>query len=364
MTTTSTLTVHCQSHDYPIYMGANTLDSSLWQQHIPGKQILIITNDTIAPHYLSQLQQQLSGFKTESLILKDGERYKNIDSFNAIINTLIDHQYHKDATLIALGGGVICDITGFAASCYQRGINVIHLPTSFLAQVDASIGGKTAINHPKAKNMIGSFYQPNAVVIDTNTLNTLAEREYRSAIAEIIKIALVQDADFFYWLEQHANDLLNKKPEAILHAINRSCELKAKLVEQDETDQAARALLNFGHSFGHALEQILGYSHWLHGEAVAWGMLRAAELSTLMGLLSPSNQQRIDDLISTFNIVPNTTVSFSFTDFKNTLLHDKKIKDHTLSFIVIHQIGTGVLCNTVDDTQLQTVLQPFLSTIV
>jgi len=277
-----TLNVELKERSYPIFIGTGILgQAELIRPYIHGRQVMIVTNETIAPLYLELCKAALNDFQVESVILPDGEQYKNLDTLNSIFDALLTHRFNRHATLIALGGGVIGDITGFAASAYQRGIPFIQIPTTLLAQVDSSVGGKTAVNHPLGKNMIGAFYQPQCVIADIKTLNTLEDRQLKSGIAEVIKYGLINDPEFFSWLETNMDKLLQRDHEALTYAIKRSCQDKADIVSMDETEQGVRALLNLGHTFGHAIETGMGYGQWLHGEGVAAGICMAAHLSAL-----------------------------------------------------------------------------------
>ncbi|MEX0941930.1 MAG: 3-dehydroquinate synthase, partial [Pseudomonadales bacterium] len=272
------------SDSYDICIGSGILgDSGLLRQAVAGQEVLIVTNDTVKPLYLDLLEQSLSGLKVDTLALPDGEAYKTMASLDKIFTHLLEHGHKRSTTIIALGGGVVGDIAGFAAACYQRGVNFIQVPTTLLSQVDSSVGGKTAVNHPLGKNMIGAFHQPRAVFIDTDTLRSLPDRELRAGIAEIIKHGALGDLAYFEQLEQVMAGLLSRDPAVLVPVIRRSCEIKATIVALDEKEQGVRAHLNLGHTFGHAIEAAMGYGRWLHGEAVAAGMVMAADLSWRTG---------------------------------------------------------------------------------
>ena len=278
------LTVALAQRSYPISIGPDLLDDvTLFAPAIKGKRVMIVTNETVAPLYLERLQRTLAAWQLDSCILPDGEEYKDLESFNRIMTALLQGNHGRDTTLIALGGGVIGDLVGFAAACYQRGVPFIQVPTTLLSQVDSSVGGKTAVNHPMGKNMIGAFYQPKAVIIDINCLATLPQRELSAGLAEVIKYGIIWDAPFFAWLEQHIADLLALDSELLTQAIFRCCQIKADVVSQDETEMGVRALLNLGHTFGHAIEAEQGYGNWLHGEAVSAGSVLAAATSVTIG---------------------------------------------------------------------------------
>ncbi len=334
------LRVELEARSYPIDIGAGLLQQAeLFTQHIKGRQVLIVTNETVAPLYLKATEQALPGFQTESLILPDGEDYKNLDSLNWIITALLEHRFERSSTLIALGGGVIGDLTGFAAACYQRGVPYIQVPTTLLAQVDSSVGGKTAVNHPLGKNMIGAFHQPQAVIADIATLNTLADRELSAGIAEVIKYGLIRDADFFNWLEAHMDELLARDPASLAYAIRRSCEHKAEIVAGDEREAGQRALLNLGHTFGHAIETGMGYGVWLHGEAVAAGMCMAADLSRRMGWIDQDAVARIEELIRRAQLPSRAPADLLPQNMLDLMAVDKKAEGGRIRFVLLKAIG-------------------------
>jgi len=283
---------------YPIHIGSALLaNSDFLAASIRAAQILLVSNEVVAPLYLEPVTTALARRRVESVIVADGERHKTLETFAAIIDRLIDARFHRDCCVVALGGGVVGDVAGFAAACYQRGVDLVQIPTTLLAQVDSSVGGKTAVNHPHAKNMIGAFHQPVCVIADTDTLSTLPPRELAAGLAEVIKYGLIEDAGLFAWLEKNIGALLALDPDALSHAIRRSCEIKAGIVAEDEREQGRRALLNFGHTFAHALESLGGYRRWLHGEAVAIGMQMAANASLALGRLGAEDHRRIGELL-------------------------------------------------------------------
>ncbi len=294
-----TLSVALAERSYPIHVGAGLLGrADLFAPFLVQKKVAVVTNPTVAPLYLERVAGVLAreGVEVVRIIVPDGEEHKDWRTLNGIFDALLEQRCARDTTLIALGGGVIGDLAGFAAATYQRGVPFVQIPTTLLAQVDSSVGGKTAINHPLGKNMIGAFHQPQLVVADMQTLETLPGRELRSGLAEVIKHGLIRDAAFFGWIEAHLDRLLGRDPQALEHAVVRSIAIKAELVGQDEREHGLRALLNFGHTFGHAIETGLGYGAWLHGEAVAAGMVMAADLSRQLGLLSEADSARIRSL--------------------------------------------------------------------
>jgi 3-dehydroquinate synthase len=283
---------------YPIHIGPALLaNADFLAASIGAAQILLVSNDVVAPLYLERVTRALAGRRVETVIVADGERHKTLETFAEIIDRLIDARFHRDCCVVALGGGVVGDVAGFAAACYQRGVDLVQIPTTLLAQVDSSVGGKTAVNHPHAKNMIGAFHQPVCVIADTDTLATLPPRELAAGLAEVIKYGLIEDAGLFAWLEKNIGALLALDPDALSHAIRRSCEIKAGIVAEDERERGRRALLNFGHTFAHALESLGGYRRWLHGEAVAIGMQMAANASLALGRLHAEDHRRIGALL-------------------------------------------------------------------
>jgi len=291
------LAVALGERSYPIIIGRHLLDQPGFANHIPGKRVAIVTNTVVAPLYLERLIAMLeaAGKQCLSIVLPDGEEEKNVDNLMRIFDVLLEKKCDRKTTLVALGGGVIGDMTGFAAATYMRGVPFVQMPTTLLAQVDSSVGGKTAINHPLGKNMIGAFYQPQSVLADTATLTTLLQRELSAGLAEVIKHGAIIDAAFFSWLETHMDQLMARDDAALAQVIQRSCEIKADVVRQDES--GLRAILNFGHTFGHAIESGLGYGEWLHGEAVGCGMVMAADLSHRLGYLSAQDKARITALV-------------------------------------------------------------------
>jgi len=289
--------------------------------------------------------------------LPDGEKYKNLETLNTIFDTLLSKKHNRTTTLIALGGGVIGDMTGFAAACYQRGVNFIQLPTTLLAQVDSSVGGKTAVNHPMGKNMIGAFYQPQCVIADTGTLNTLDDRQLRAGLAEVIKYGLIADAPFFNWLEENINHLLDRDPEALAYAIERSCENKAKVVSLDEREGGVRAILNLGHTFGHAIETYQSYKDWLHGEAVSVGMVMAAKLSNALGWIPENDVSRTKELLLKCELPVSAPKDMSAEKFLELMSVDKKVLDGSLRLVLLKSIGHAVVTSDFDPNCLNTLLE-------
>lgn len=343
---------------YPIHIGRGLLDQvELLQPHFKVKQAAVVTNDVVGPLYLERLQHALSaqGIEVIPIILPDGEQNKTWETLNLIFDALLSHRCERNTMLIALGGGVIGDMTGFAAACYQRGAPFIQIPTTLLAQVDSSVGGKTAINHPQGKNMIGAFYQPQAVVADMTLLDTLPERELCAGLAEVIKYGLLGDLDFFEWLEQNMDRLRARESEALQYAVQRCCEMKAELVAADEKEHGVRALLNLGHTFGHAIEAGLGYGVWLHGEAVAAGMVLAASVSHARGAISQQELARIRKLIQRAGL-PVQSPDLGLDHWLALMSHDKKVSHGKVRFVLLQQMGQAMVEDNLSTSILQEVL--------
>lgn len=348
------LKVNLGERSYPICIGDNLLEQSeLLTQHIPGNSALIVSNETVAPLYMDAIEKSLSNIRFKTLVLPDGEEHKNLNVLNSIYDTLLENRLDRNTTLIALGGGVVGDITGFAAATYQRGVNLIQIPTTLLSQVDSSVGGKTAVNHPVGKNMIGAFYQPRAVIADTSTLNTLEERQLSSGLAEVIKYGLIRDTPFLEWLESNIDSLLDRDPAALAYAIERSCRNKAEVVAADERESGQRALLNLGHTFGHAIETGMGYGVWLHGEAVASGMVMAARLSNKLGWISENDVSRVIDILERANLPIKAPEQMSADKFIELMSLDKKVSDGVLKLILYKAVGNAVISKDYTDAILR-----------
>jgi len=357
-----TLNVSLGERSYPIYIGQNLLQQKkLLQQHITSKRVMIVSNETVAPIYLKQVEAMLGDIKFETVILPDGEQFKNLDELNKIFNALLTHNFDRGTTLIALGGGVIGDMTGFAAACYQRGVNFIQIPTTLLAQVDSSVGGKTGVNHPLGKNMIGAFHQPLCVIADINTLNTLEDNQLSAGIAEVIKYGLLGDLEFIGWLEDNMDALLSRQPDALIYAIERSCLDKAEIVAADEKENGKRALLNLGHTFGHAIETATGYGTWLHGEAVGTGMLMAADMSMRLGWISQQDRDRAYNLIKKANLPTTLPKNMSEQDFMDLMLRDKKTIDGNIRLVLLKSLGDAVITDDYDKNVLHEMLTAFVN---
>jgi 3-dehydroquinate synthase len=352
-----TLKVDLGSRSYPIHIGSGLLaEAALYRPHLAGAQVLIVTNETVAPLYLATLRSALTGVTVREVILPDGEQYKTLEVWNQIFDALLTARMSRDCTLIALGGGVIGDMAGFAAACYQRGVAFIQVPTTLLAQVDSSVGGKTGVNHPLGKNMIGAFYQPRAVIADTATLATLPQRELSAGLAEVLKYGFIRDAEFLDWLEAQLPALLAREPAALAHAIRRSCEVKAEIVAADEHESGQRALLNFGHTFGHAIETGTGYGNWLHGEAVGAGMVLAADLSARLGWLTAEALARVRRVIAAAGLPVAPPSDLSAERFLELMAVDKKVLNGQLRLVLLQQLGTAVVTGEVAPELLRATL--------
>ena len=351
-----TLHVELGNRRYPIVIGSDLLSQpELYTQHIKAKQVLVLSNTTIAPLYLDKVLTQLTDFDVQTVILPDGEQYKTLDVLTQVFDKLLASKFSRNATLIALGGGVIGDMGGFAAACYQRGIYFIQIPTTLLAQVDSSVGGKTGVNHPLGKNMIGAFYQPQCVIADADVLDTLDDRQLAAGLAEVIKYGLIRDIDFFEWLETNIGALLNRDKTALAYAIERSCLNKAEIVAEDETETGVRATLNLGHTFGHAIETGMGYGTYLHGEAVAIGTCQAADLSRRKGWLTDADVARIIALFKQCHLPTEPPEQLSSEQFLDLMAVDKKNVNGHIRLILLTKIGVATLPIDVEkDLLLQT----------
>ena len=339
-----TLNLDLAERSYPIYIGQNLLkQADLVRGFVKGTQVMIVTNTTVAPLYLEQCKALFSDFKLDWVILPDGEQYKSLEVLNQVFDKLIAEHFDRKCTLVALGGGVIGDMTGFAAAAYQRGVPFIQIPTTLLSQVDSSVGGKTGVNHPQGKNMIGAFHQPKAVVIDTHTLNTLEDRQLSAGLAEVIKYGLIRDLAFFEWLEQNLEGLLARDHELLAQAIQRSCQNKADIVAADETEQGQRALLNLGHTFGHAIEAGMGYGAWLHGEAISAGMMQAAYMSQLLGDLTEQDVSRIAHIFKRAGLPIYPPHQLSNQDFMHYMAGDKKVQAGVVRLVLMKSIGQAYI---------------------
>jgi 3-dehydroquinate synthase len=355
-----TLTVNLNERSYPIHIGQNLLgQTKLFTPHIHGKQVLVVSNETVAPLYLEKTLSALNDYQCESVILPDGEQYKTLDTLNLVFDALLQHRFDRQCTLIALGGGVVGDITGFAAASYQRGVNFIQIPTTLLAQVDSSVGGKTGVNHPQGKNMIGAFHQPQCVLIDTDTLNTLDDNQLSAGLAEVIKYGLIEDAEFFSWLEANIPKLLQRDTAALTYAIKHSCQSKANIVAADEKESGQRALLNLGHTFGHAIEAGMGYGSWLHGEAVGTGMLMAADMSHRQNKFSQSELERTQALLEAARLPIKTPAEMDPAQFLELMSVDKKVQAGVIRLVLLNAIGSSYVSDDYDPQLLRDTLDAF-----
>lgn len=344
--------VELQERRYPILIGSGLLQDERSYPIKRGDRMMIVTNPTVAQFYLDTVIYALEkrGCVVDHVLLPDGEKYKTLESLNLIFTALLQGNHGRDTTIIALGGGVIGDVAGFAAASYQRGVRLIQIPTTLLSQVDSSVGGKTAVNHELGKNMIGAFYQPSMVIIDTLTLNTLPKREVNAGLAEVIKYGAILDYEFFEWLEQHIDELVALNPEALQHCISRCCQIKADVVARDETEKGDRALLNLGHTFGHAIETHLGYGNWLHGEAVSTGMMMAAALSEELGDISIADVSRLEKLLARANLPTVSPDTMQPEDYLPHMMRDKKVLAGKLRLVLLKSLGQAYVANDTDHT--------------
>lgn len=344
-----TLNVELGSRSYPIYIGSHLDVATLLEPYIKGRQIMIVTNTTVAPLYLAHYQTALQSLdKTvASCILPDGEKYKDFQHLHLIFDALMEAGFNRDCTILALGGGVIGDMAGYAAASFQRGVDFIQVPTTLLSQVDSSVGGKTGINHPLGKNMIGAFKQPKVVLADMSQLDTLPDRELSAGLAEVIKYALLGDEAFLVWLEQNMPALIARDETALAEAVYRSCAHKARIVANDEKEHGERALLNLGHTFGHAIESYMGYGVWLHGEAIAAGMVMAADLSQRMGWIDAQDVERVKAIFKQANL-PTQAPKIPLDDFLSYMSHDKKVLNGQLRLILLKKLGQAIITNEFD----------------
>lgn len=348
-----TLTVALGDRSYPIVIGQALLGGGFsLSDYLLGQDCMVVSNETVAPFYLESLLKSLPGRKPHSVILRDGESYKSMESASTVIDAMVAAGANRDATVVALGGGVIGDIAGFAAACYMRGVALIQVPTTLLSQVDSSVGGKTGVNHPGGKNLIGAFHQPKLVLIDTDTLTTLPDREFRAGMAEVIKHAAIFDIEYFTWLEQNMQALLRRDPEMLATCIFRSCEIKAAVVAEDEEEHGRRALLNFGHTFGHAIENCLGYGEWLHGEAVAAGMIMAARLSGI----PEADRDRLGKLIEAAGL-PVRPPPVGANALGEAMKLDKKVEQKKLRFVLLNELGNAFVTTNYPEQTLRALLQ-------
>lgn len=355
-----TLNIDLGNRSYPIIIGRDLLTAEHLLPNVTH-QIMIVTNTTIAPKYLDQTVQALSDREVQHVVLPDGEQYKSTNTLDTIYEALLTHRFDRGCTLLALGGGVIGDMAGFAAASYQRGVNFVQVPTTLLAQVDSSVGGKTAVNHPLGKNMIGAFHQPKAVLADMSVLDTLSDREFKAGLAEVIKYGFILDAEFFEWLENNLEALLSRDSDAIAWAVRRSCEIKAHIVEADEHERGQRALLNFGHTFGHAIEAAMGYGNWLHGEAISAGMVMALDMSERTGRIGGNTVQRGIHLLERTGLPIAPPNSMNPQQMLGYMARDKKVSAGQLTLILANAIGETETTSEFAEADLLATLEQFLS---
>ncbi len=355
-----TLDVNLDERSYPIYIGQDLLGrTDLFKAHIKSPQVMVVTNETIAPLYLGRLTNGLQGFDIASVVLPDGEEYKTLETVNIIFDALLKNRFSRNSTLIALGGGVIGDIVGFAAACYQRGIAFVQVPTTLLAQVDSSVGGKTGVNHSLGKNMIGAFHQPKCVISDTNVFETLDDRQLSAGVAEVVKYGLIRDCQFFEWLEINVAALLQREPTALEFAIQRSCFNKAEIVAEDEMESGIRAILNLGHTFGHAIESGVGYGKILHGEAVAIGICQAADLSRRLGFIPMADLTRIEAIFKRAGLPITPPLDMQVARYLELMAVDKKNIDGKIRLILLARLGSAKLPCSVALDQLEATLNEY-----
>ncbi|HTT07576.1 MAG TPA: 3-dehydroquinate synthase [Gammaproteobacteria bacterium] len=361
-----TVHVNLAERGYPIYIAPGLLDDPKWLAHLRGRQVMIVTNTIVGPLYQARVEHTLAkhhpGCEVRSVVLPDGEEHKTLAVMSEIVTALLQNRFDRGCALLALGGGVVGDLTGFAAACYQRGVDHLQFPTTLLAQVDSAVGGKTAVNHALGKNMIGAFHQPRAVVADTATLHTLPERELHAGLAEVIKYGLIRDAEFFNWLENNLDVLLRRDDAALAYAIARSCRNKAEVVAADEREAGGRALLNLGHTFGHAIETGLGYGVWLHGEAVGAGMAMAADLSHRLGWLSQVDAARIRALLKRAHLPAAAPASLDAARLRELMAVDKKTQAGRLRLVLLRRIGEAVVTADFETAALMTTLRTCCAT--
>jgi 3-dehydroquinate synthase len=338
-----TVRIELGARSYPILIGSGLLERpAIIAQAVAARDVLVVTNRTVGPLYLDSLLRGLDGKRAGSVAIEDGEQYKTMDTLSKVLDVMVAQRLNRDACIVALGGGVVGDVAGFAAACYQRGIDFVQVPTTLLAQVDSSVGGKTGVNHPGGKNLIGAFHQPRAVISDLATLATLPARELRAGLAEVVKYGLIDDAEFLGWIESNVAPLLALDLDALTHAVRRSCEIKARIVASDEREQGPRALLNLGHTFGHVIENAMGYGEWLHGEAVGVGMLLAADLSSRLGWIVPTDVERVRTLLERIGL-PTRAPAIGACRALELMGMDKKVLAGRIRLVLLRRLGEGVV---------------------
>ncbi len=352
------LNVALAERSYPLYIGHGLLGRpELLTPYISGREVMIVSNTTVAPLYLERVVAMLADYRVGTVVLPDGEQYKTLAVLDDLFSALLEQRFSRQVTIIALGGGVVGDMSGFAAACYQRGVPFVQIPTTLLAQVDSSVGGKTAVNHPLGKNMIGAFYQPRCVIADTATLDTLDDRQFSAGIAEVIKYGLIRDREFFDWLELNMAALLARDPAALIYAVERSCQNKAEVVAEDEHEQGVRAWLNLGHTFGHAIETGMGYGEWLHGEAIAAGTYMAADLSARLGWLVQGDVERIESLLKQARLPVRGPKALAVERMLELMAVDKKVQDGSIRLVLLQGIGAATVTDQFDPALLRATLE-------
>ena len=353
-----TLHVELGARSYPIFIGRGLLGrADVIAPYIAGKEVMVVTNGTVAPLYLQKCLASLQGYRAETTVLPDGEEYKTLTVMTQIFDALLSKRFSRRTTVLALGGGVIGDMAGFAAACYQRGVPFIQIPTTLLAQVDSSVGGKTGVNHPLGKNMIGAFCQPRCVIADTDTLSTLDDRQFRAGVAEVIKYGIIRDAPFFAWLEENISHVMRRDPAALSYIIERSCQNKAEVVALDENETGVRATLNLGHTFGHAIETGAGYGQWLHGEAVAIGMHMAGVMSQRMGFIGEAELVRITALLRAAHLPIAPPKEITAERFVELMSVDKKVADGKIRLVLIASLGDAIITDKFESALLREVIE-------
>ncbi|PCK09414.1 MAG: 3-dehydroquinate synthase [Alteromonadaceae bacterium] len=357
------LKVDLGERSYPIFIAEDILTKpELFRPYVDASQVLVVTNTTVDKLYGDALMSTLSfASKLDKVVLPDGEQFKHLDTVNKIFDALLEKKHNRKTTLIALGGGVVGDMVGFAAACYQRGVSFIQVPTTVLSQVDSSVGGKTGVNHPLGKNMIGAFHQPNSVVIDVSVLQSLPDREVSAGIAEIIKYGLIADYPFFCWLEENVEALRSRQIDALIYAIEKSCQTKADIVAEDEREGGIRAILNLGHTFGHAIEAFLGYGTWLHGEAVGAGMAMACDLSERLGWIDAAMVERVDALLVKSGLPIAPPPEMDSEVFMKYMSVDKKVLDGTLRLVLLASCGKAIVTSDFDSSKLEETFEKYHS---
>lgn len=354
-----TLQVALGDRGYPIHIGRALLDTAgaLLRDRLPAPRVIIVSNPVVAAHWLAPLRASLraADIATDTILVPDGERYKSWSTLDDVLTRLLETKAERSTSIVALGGGVVGDLAGFSAAIYQRGMPFVQIPTTLLAQVDSSVGGKTGINHPLGKNMIGAFHQPQAVIIDTDCLATLPPREFAAGMAEVIKYGAIRDVEFFEWLEGNLDAIIGRDDDAMIHAIGESCRIKAEIVAADERESGERALLNFGHTFGHAIETGLGYGEWLHGEAVAAGMVMAADVSVARGELPPAARDRLRELLERAGL-PTTPPKLGADRYRQLMRRDKKVQAGAVRLILLRDLGNAYVTADLRDRDLSAVL--------